>query len=504
MPPVEVDGGINTASLSLYRYMSENTATTTSDTNSASATTHSGSAQGSTMEVDLLVIGFGKAAKTIAMNRAAAGDKVALVEQSRAMYGGTCINIACVPTKTLLTDAHRFAETPETNADDAFLSAQERRDGLTAKMNRANYDLADGKGVVVVDGHAEFTGSHSVQVTGGDDLLTINAKTIVINTGATPVIPPIDGADGSRVVDSTAVQSLPERPSSLAIVGGGPIGLEFATMFAQFGVDVTVLDQSPDFLTVADRDVAELVGQDLTDLGVTIVSGAAVSSISSDDDTATVTYAVGDAGDEQNLSVDYVLLATGRKPAIEGLNLDAAGIEVSDRGAIVVDEHLRTSVDGVYAAGDVNGGPQFTYISFDDHRVILSDRWGDGSRTTEGRIFPTTTFLEPPLAQIGMGEDEARKDAESRGHTLDVKSKKVADIPVMPRPKIVGQPQGMAKFLVDREDDRILGATLYCVDSQELINTVAVAMNHGVSASALGGGIYTHPSSSEVFNALLG
>lgn len=482
--------------------MSEKTASTDNDTNPAARA--AGAAQSTTMDVDVLVIGFGKAGKTIAMTRAAAGDKVALVEQSRAMYGGTCINIACVPTKTLLTDAHRFAETPEADADDAFSSAQQRRNGLTAKMNRANYDLAHGKGVAVIDGHAAFTGAHSVQVTGGEETLEITAETIVINTGATPVVPPIEGADGSRVVDSTAVQTLPERPSSLAIVGGGPIGLEFATMFAQFGTDVTVLDRSTEFLSVADRDIAEEVGRDLADLGVTIISGAAVSSLSSGDDAATVTYTVGESGGDQSLSVDYVLLATGRKPAIEGLNLEAAGVDVSDRGAIVVDEHLRTSVDGVYAAGDVNGGPQFTYISFDDHRVILSDRWGDGSRTTSGRIFPTTTFLEPPLAQIGMGEDEARKDAESRGHTLDVKAKKVADIPVMPRPKIVGQPQGMAKFLVDREDDRIMGATLYCVDSQELINTVAVAMNNGVSASALGGGIYTHPSSSEVFNALLG
>ena len=168
-----------------------------------------------------------------------------------------------------------------------------------------------------------------------------------------------------------------------------------------------------------------------------------------------------------------------------------------------MDEHLQTNVEGVYAAGDVNGGPQFTYVSFDDHRVITSAVWGDGSRTTSGRIVPSSTFITPPLSQVGLGEDAARKDAEGRGHTLDVRSKNIADIPIMPRPKILGEPEGIAKFLIDVEDDRILGCTLYCVDSQELINLVTVAMTQSVPASALGSAIYTHPSSSEVFNALL-
>lgn len=378
------------------------------------------------------------------------------MEQSPAMYGGTCINIACVPTKTLLTDAHRFAhsgdEADQASADEAFASARVRRDGITAKMNSANHDLATGKGVLVIDGAARFTGERTVEVTGGPEAMTLNAKTVIINTGAVPVIPPVEGADGDSVLDSTAAQKLDERPESMIVVGGGPIGLEFATMFAQFGAEVTVLDRAEEFFGVADRDVAAMVKEDLEAQGITIVSG----------------------------------------------------IEVDDRGAISVDEHLRTSAEGVYAVGDVNGGPQFTYISFDDHRVVLSDRWGDGSRTTEGRIFPVTTFLTPPLAQIGLGEDEARKDVEAKGHTLEVKAKKIAEIPIMPRPKIVGEPQGMAKFLVDADEDRIVGATLYCVDSQELINTVALAMANDVPASAVGSGIYTHPSSSEVFNALLG
>ncbi|MEL4153716.1 FAD-dependent oxidoreductase [Corynebacterium bovis] len=426
-------------------------------------------------------------------------------------------------------------------------AARSHRDSFIGTLNAANHAMVENTGVLVVDGHATFTGPRTVTVTGGDphaahpaEQLTVTADTVVINTGSVPVRPPIPGADGPRVLDSTGVQMLPERPRRLAIVGGGPIGLEFATMFAQFGTEVTVLDGSPRLLPRFDRDIADAVHADLRDLGVTVLSGVTVEKITdaagaaagaggdadgaaggdaatgTTADTAaagsatttgaapvTVTYTDAD-GTRRTVDADHILLATGRKPATDGLGLDAAGVEVTDRGAVVVDPHLRTTADGVYAAGDVAGSPQFTYVSYDDHRVVLSDRWGDSSRTTTGRIIPSTTFLEPPLSQVGLGEDGARDDTEARGHTLDVRVQDIRDIAIMPRPKILGQARGRAKILVDREDDRILGATLYCVDSQELINLVTTAMVHGIPASAVGSGIYTHPSSSEVFNALLG
>ncbi|RRO93514.1 pyridine nucleotide-disulfide oxidoreductase [Corynebacterium bovis] len=555
----------------------------TTDNNTASGAP-AGTTTGS-IDCDVLVVGFGKAGKTIAMTRAKAGDRVVLVEKSPSMYGGTCINVGCVPTKTLLTDAHRHAgellaatrtgagaasagtgagstDTADSEPgtattpshDAAFSAARSHRDSFIGTLNAANHAMVENTGVLVVDGHATFTGPRTVTVTGGDpaaahpaEQLTVTADTVVINTGSVPVRPPIPGADGPRVLDSTGVQMLPERPRRLAIVGGGPIGLEFATMFAQFGTEVTVLDGSPRLLPRFDRDIADAVHADLRDLGVTVLSGVTVEEIAdaagaaagagaggdatggdadgaaggdattganADTDAAggatpaagapvTVTYTDAD-GTRRTVDADHVLLATGRKPATDGLGLDAAGVEVTDRGAVVVDPHLRTTADGVYAAGDVAGSPQFTYVSYDDHRVILSDRWGDGSRTTTGRLIPSTTFLEPPLSQVGLGEDAAREDTGARGHTLDVRVQDIRDIAVMPRPKILGQARGRAKIFVDREDDRILGATLYCVDSQELINLVTTAMVHGIPASAVGSGIYTHPSSSEVFNALLG
>ena len=441
---------------------------------------------------DVLVIGFGKAGKTIAMNRAEHGDRVILVEQSPKMYGGTCINIACVPTKTMLVDSERGV-----NYEDSV----QHRDSFIATLNKVNKQLADDSGVLVVDGHAQFTGPHSVLVTGSEEELAITATTIIVNTGSIPVIPDIPGVDSSRVTDSTGAQHLDSTPDSLVIVGGGPIGMEFATMFTQFGTQVTILDRGPKFGSAFDEDVAAEVKADLEAKGITIINGADVTELKDTDDGIKVRYSEG--GGEHAIDATTVLFAIGRTPATDGLGLESAGINTTERGAIAVDEHLRTNVEGVYAAGDVTGGPQFTYISYDDHRVITSDRWGDGSRVTTGRLYPTTTFINPPVSTIGMGEQDAKDNAASRGHTAEVRFKKIADIPIMPRPKILGTPEGVAKFIIDVEDDQILGATLYCVDSQELINFVAVAMRQKIPASALGDSIYTHPSSTEVFNALL-
>ena len=356
--------------------------------------------------------------------------------------------------------------------------------------------------MLVVDGHAQFTGSHSVLVTGGEEKLAITATTIIVNTGSVPVIPDIPGVDSSRVIDSTSAQHLDTTPDSLVIVGGGPIGMEFATMFTQFGTKVTILDRGEKFGTAFDEDIAAEVKADLEAKDITIINSADVTGLQDTDGGLTVRYFVDD--NEYEIDATNVLFAIGRTPATDGLDVDAAGIDTTARGAIAVDEHLRTNVEGIYAAGDVTGGPQFTYISYDDHRVIMSDLWGDGERVTTGRLYPTTTFLNPPVSTIGMGEQDAKDNAASRGHAAEVRFKKIADIPIMPRPKIVGTPEGVAKFIIDVEDDQILGATLYCIDSQELINVVAVAMRHKISASALGDGIYTHPSSTEVFNALLG
>lgn len=450
------------------------------------------------MNFDVAVIGWGKGGKTIAGTLARAGKKVAMIEQSADMYGGTCINIACVPTKALIHSA-------ETRTDHEFdpvyfAKSVEKRDGLTGKLRAKNYSmLADLDTVVVFTGTASFTGPNTLMVTGGDDTLELAADTIIINTGSTPVIPDIAGAEiGGRIHTSTTLQHAP-LPKHLIVVGGGHIGLEFASMFSMYGSEVTVLDKNSRPLIKEDQDVAQEVVNGLKDNGVRIVSGATVHRIDQSDDCVAIQYHWNDQ--EQTVRGDAVLIALGRVPATGSLNLDAAGIDTTDRGAIKVNEYLETSVPGIYALGDVNGGPQFTYISLDDNRIVTDQLLGEGKRSLNDRVaVPTTLFTTPPMSRVGINETEAR----ARGLNVKVAVKKVADIAAMPRPKIVGDPRGIIKFVVDADTDLVLGATLHHVDSQEVINLASLAMRNNVTATELKNSIYTHPSSTEALNEVLG
>lgn len=445
------------------------------------------------IETDLLVIGWGKAGKSLAKALGTSGRSVVMVEQSDQMYGGTCINIACVPTKALVHQAE-LRRAADATAD-WFTTAVGKRDTLTAKLRAANHAmLAEVDAVTVIDSRARFVGPREVQVSAGADRLRISGRTVVVNTGTVPTRPDLPGVDGPRVHDSTTLQHVDPLPGRLAVVGAGFVGLEFAGMFARFGSRVTLLNSADRLLRREDTDVAGAVSAALADTGVEVIHGVRAKGFVDDGPVVTVHH------DGGTLDVDAVLVATGRTPKTADLDLDAAGIDVDDRGFIVVDEQLRTSADGVFAVGDVNGGPQFTYISYDDHRIVLDQLVGAGGRRTTDRIaVPMTTFLTPPLSRVGLTETQAR----ANGLDVHVVAKAVADIAAMPRPKILGETHGLIKFVVDANSGLLVGATLFCVDSQELINLVALAMRSGVSAADLRDGIWTHPSSTEALNEVL-
>lgn len=444
------------------------------------------------LKFDALIIGWGKGGKSLAGALAASGRQVALVERSAQMYGGTCINIGCVPTKDLITSAeHRRA------SDDPaayFAKSVAERDTLIGKLRAANHSMLAGK-VALLDGEARFTGPHEVQVRAGDDVIDLHAPLIVIGTDTVPAAPPIPGIDLPGVYDSTTIQHADPFPARLTVIGAGFIGLEFASMFANFGAEVTVIDQQQTFIGRADRDVAESVHNSLSAQGVRIDLGVNVREIRAEDGELVV------QADGEQYRSGAVLVALGRRPETAELGVAAAGIATDARGFIQVNDHLETNVEGVYAVGDVNGGPQFTYISFDDFRIVKDHLLGAGKRSRADRqAVPWTTFIDPPLSVVGMSEADAR----ASGRPVQIAVAKIAEIPVMPRPKIVGKPEGMMKFLVDAETDAILGASLHCIDSQELINMVAAVMRLGGTASDLRDGIWTHPSSTEGFNGVLG
>lgn len=450
------------------------------------------------LTADVLVIGWGKAGKTLAGALGRQGRNVVLAEQSAQMYGGSCINIACVPTKDLVHSA--LSRRADDDPQSYFTSAVAERDTLIDKLRARNHAmLADVEAVTLIDGRAEFTGPHEVVVSAGADRLLVRASTIIINTGTVPARPPIPGIEANdKVHDSTTIQHIAPLPERLTVVGGGYVGLEFASMFAHFGSAVTVVDPGAGALPHEDPDVAAAVRALLEELGVQFLFGARVTNVCNTETGVTATVETSDGAED--LVADAVLLATGRRPATADLGLAAAGIDVDQRGFIIVDDKLRTSVPGVFAVGDVNGGPQFTYVSLDDNRIVMDQLSGRAQRSTADRIaVPTTMFLTPPLARVGLNETQAR----ASGRNISMACKNIADIAAMPRPKILGETHGLIKIIVDADTDLILGATVFSVDSQEVINLVALAMRADITATELRDGIWTHPSSTEAFNEVL-
>ncbi|MFF7190399.1 FAD-dependent oxidoreductase [Streptomyces sp. NPDC008222] len=452
-----------------------------------------------TLHADVLVIGFGKGGKVTAARMGEQGKRVVLVERSDHMYGGTCPNVGCVPTKALVH--HSRKRRPDDTAQEWYERSVGQVQALTSLFRAGNYDGLNGMDTVtVVTGRATFTDPHTVTVGDGEDRLTITGDIILINTGSEPVIPDVPGLQASNYrVTSTDLIETSTLPKRLAIIGGGYLGLEFASIYQRFGSEVTLLEAAPRILGREDDDIAAAVHTILTDEGIAIVTGARVLEVTDGMSEATVTYE--QDGTKLSLDVDAVLAATGRRPATAGLGLEAAGVRTTDRGAVEVDQYLRTSQPHIFALGDVNGGPQFTYVSLDDSRIVLDQLIGEKRRSTADRVaVPNTLFISPPLATVGLTE----KLAHMAGRRVKIASQPVAEIIAMPRAYVVEETRGVMKFVLDADTDEILGAALLGVDAQELINTVALAMRHGIKAAELREAIYTHPSSTEAFNDVLG
>jgi pyruvate/2-oxoglutarate dehydrogenase complex dihydrolipoamide dehydrogenase (E3) component len=451
------------------------------------------------VHADVLVIGFGKGGKTLAATMGRQGKRVVMVEQSSQMYGGTCINIGCIPTKALVhrADTRREADEPQAWYQQAIGAVEE----LTTLLRGKNFQMLDTiDSVTVVTGRARFLDPTTVEVAAGSDRLTISAETIVINTGAEPVIPDIPGLRASKhLVTSTDLLHTSTLPNRLVVLGGGYLGVEFAAMYRQYGSEVTILEAAPALMAREDDDIAAAATGILAEDGITILTGARCTTVRDNSDNGvTITYEQN--GLQHTLQADTILAAVGRAPATRGLGLELAGVRTTGLGAVEVDERLRTSQPHIYALGDVNGGPQFTYISLDDSRIVTDELIGTATRTVKDRVaVPHTVFITPPLSTVGLTEKQARND----GHRITIASKPIAQIAAMPRARIVGDTRGLMKFVIDAETDQILGAALLCVDSQELVNTVALAIRHQVTASELRDAIYTHPSATEGFNEVL-
>ena len=436
-----------------------------------------------------IIIGFGKGGKTLAKNLAAKGESVLVVEKSKKMYGGTCINIACLPSKNLIINAQRGIK---------FEDAVKQKDEMTTALRNKNYHMvADEETATVLDGTAKFVDNHTIEIVlDSGEKTKIKGERIFINTGATPIIPQVKGLKESKyILDSTAAMDQNSLPNELVILGAGYIGMEFASMFARYGAKVTVLDTNEKFLKREDDDISEMLFNDLSQDGIEFNLGAKVVEVKDLSDKVEIIYEIN--GKKQTVKADKLLVATGRKPVTEGLGLENTDIKLDERGAIKVDDYLRTTAENVWAIGDVKGGPQFTYISLDDFRIIFDQLYGKGERKVSDRkLVPYSVFTTPALSRVGLNEVEAKNKG------IEYKLFKLAATSI-PKAKVIGNTRGMYKILVNPDTEEILGATIYGEESYEVINLIALAMKAKLPYTMLRDQIYTHPTMSEALNDVL-
>ena len=450
---------------------------------------------------DAVIIGFGKGGKTLAGFLAGKGQNVALVEKSDKMYGGTCINVGCIPSKKLVNSTKVLKDKGLSSIEDKekfYAESIENKNTLIGALRGKNYEmLASKENITVYDGTGSFVSKNVVNVENNGENVQIEGEKIFINTGSTTIIPNIKGVKESNYVyTSTSIMELKELPKKLTIIGAGYIGLEFASMYSEFGSEVTVIDMGDRLMPREDEEIAERVKAILEAKGIKFLLKSKIEEISDRNDKGYVKIS-GENG-ESEVESDAILVAIGRKPNTEGLNLEAAGVKTDERGAVAVDETLKTTADNIWAMGDVKGGLQFTYISLDDFRIIRDNVYGNGNRTINDRnVIPYSVFINPPLSRVGMTE----KEAVEKGY--EVKTGRLEAMAI-PKGKIEGVTDGLLKTVVDAKTDKILGCTLLCNTSHEMINVVAAAIKAEQKYTFLKDMIFTHPTMSEALNDLFG
>jgi pyruvate/2-oxoglutarate dehydrogenase complex dihydrolipoamide dehydrogenase (E3) component len=448
------------------------------------------------------VIGSGQGGNPLALALAGAGWHVAMVESKH--VAGTCINEGCTPTKTMVASA-RVAYLARRGADygvrtgevsvDMARVRQRKRDIVDSFRGGSERRLLQADGLELIYGRAELTGPQTVAVElrdGGRGLL--RAGTIVINAGCRPAAPPVAGLEAVPALDSTSIMELDEVPEHLLVLGGGYVGLEFGQMFRRFGARVTVVQRGPALLAREDPDVAEAVAGIMREDGIDVLLDAdATAAASVPGGRVRLDVRVG--GETRALDGSHLLVAAGRRPNTDGLGLAAAGVEADARGYVKVDDGLRTNVPGIYAIGDVNGGPAFTHISYDDFRILRANLLEGGSASTSGRLVPYTVFIDPQLGRIGMSETEAA----AAGREV-----RVAKMPMsyVARALEVDEPRGFMKAVVDGGTGQLLGCAVLGIEGGELMAAMEVAMMGRLPYTALRDAVFAHPTLAESLNNL--
>ncbi|MDQ6659542.1 MAG: mercuric reductase [Chloroflexota bacterium] len=456
----------------------------------------------SATQYDAIVIGAGQAGGPLSTALAKAGWKTAIIEREH--VGGTCINEGCTPTKTMVASG-RVAYLARRGADygvqtgpvsvDMAKVRQRKRDIVESFRSGSQQQIESTKGVDLLLGEARFIGPKTLEVhLSNGETRQLTADTIFINAGARPAQPSLSGVEHVSTLDSTSIMELGTVPEHLLIVGGGYIGLEFGQMFRRFGSRVTIIQRGANLLAREDVDVAEEVAKIMREDGIEVLLETKPVRVEQAAD-GTISLTVQTKEGERTLSGSHLLMAAGRVPNSDWLNLDAAGVQTDKRGFISVNERLETNIPGIYALGDVKGGPAFTHISYDDFRIIRTNLLEKGNASIHGRLVPYTVFIDPQLGRVGLSETDARKQGRNM---------KVAKMPMneVARALEMDESRGFMKAIVDADTGQILGCAVLGIEGGEIMAVLQMAMMGKVPYTVLRDAVFAHPTLAESLNNL--
>lgn len=456
---------------------------------------------GNMKQYDAIIIGSGQAGTPLAKKLAKAGWKTAIIEQR--FVGGTCVNDGCTPSKTMAGAARmaymaKRAQEFGIPSDPAQIDIKKIIDRKNEVVSNSRESVLKGltetPGLDLLTGTASFTGPKTVEVKytdGSTEELT--AARIFINTGARPMIPSIKGLQNVPYLTSTTLLDISEKPEHLLILGSGYVAMEFGQMFRRFGSEVTILERAPNILIKEDEDISTAIADILKEDGITIITSANAQEVTQTQGKISLSVEVN--GTKRTISGSHLLIGAGRIPNTEALQLARTGVATDDRGYIIVNERLETNVEGIYAFGDVKGGPAFTHISYNDFIIVSQNILEKKQLSTTNRPVPYCMFTDPELGRIGMTEKEARE----KGIKI-----KVAKLPLTKVARGVesGETRGLMKAVVNAETQQILGASILSVSGGEIMSVLQVAMMGHITYEEIRYNTFAHPTFTESLNNL--
>lgn len=451
---------------------------------------------------DAIIIGSGQAGKPLALKLSYAGWKILLVEKSEEMLGGVCANVGCTPSKTLIASAKVMHEinTSENHGIEVsnvainFETTQKRKDKIVSDSKKGLKErLSDAESIELIYGTASFTGDNFIKIKQNNSEQEFSADYIFINAGCRPNIPEIKGLENCKYYDSTSILELKEIPEKLIIIGGGYIGLEMGQMYSRFGSKVTIVEQSDQIMSGEDSDIANSLLEILEDEGLAFHLNSEVESVENTGEDVKVHYLKNNK--KHQITGTHLLLVTGRKSNADLLNIENSNIKMDKKGFVKVNDRLETNVNGVYALGDINGGPQFTHIAYNDYVIVSENILDKENCSTKDRIVPYTMFTDPQLGRVGLSEKEAEKQGLNF-QMINIPGKRIT------RGLESATIQGLWKAIIEKKSGKILGASIICTEGGEIASIIQMAMEGGILAKDLAKGIFSHPTYSESLNTL--